>query len=311
MVSNYILSDKAIYYERDGFDSSGWGQDVESWQEVLNKEVEKVLLNDENKNLNKDDLKVLFSDNSITYVKKELTKYLQNIKDLNGNAVDFSTLNKKQQCFIMEFLKQPLEDVNVYCKGAYISDIKIDISDTFYIQADIHTIDGKSLSSAANFIPKDHLDYKKFDFLNFEDFDRDYKFLFTTEEKLSIEERKEFLNKIQNSNFNNDFKDLENLNAFITISFLYVNNDDKSDFPIYYNSNLKLDYAKAAENIKHLAQDKKSSEKSDNSSLVKILWENIKADFEKLKDFNKLKSEEENIFMQQKDDSMLLKSLLK
>lgn len=307
MVSNYILSDKAIYYERDGFDSSGWGQDTETWQEVLNEEAEKVLLNDENKNLNKDDLKVLFTDNLNTYVKEELTICLQNIKDLNGNAVDFSTLNKKQQCFIMEFLKQPLEDINVYCKGAYIDDIKIDISDTFYIQADIHTIDGKNLSSAANFIPKDHLDYKKFDLVDFEDFDRDYKFLFTTEEKLSTEERKEFLNKIQNS----DFEDLESLNAFITISFLYVNGDDKSGFPIYYNSNLKLDYAKATQNVKHLAQDKKSSEKSDNSSLVKILWENIKADFEKLKDFNKLKSEEENIFIQQKDDSMLLKSLLK
>lgn len=90
-----------------------------------------------------------------------------------------------------------------------------------------------------------------------------------------------------------------------------LNGNDKSGFPIYYNSNLKLDYAKATQNVKHLAQDKKSSEKSDNSSLVKILWENIKADFEKLKDFNKLKSEEENIFIQQKDDSMLLKSLLK
>ncbi|TKX29161.1 hypothetical protein [Campylobacter estrildidarum] len=253
---------------------------------------------------------MLFCDNSDDYVKNELSKYLKNIKDLNGNTIDFNSLSKKEQGFIIEFLKQPLEDVNVYCKGAYISDIKIDSSDTFYIQADIHTIDGKNLSSAANFIPKNKLDYKKYDLLNFEDFDRDYKFLFTTEKNLSTEERKDFLNKIQNS----DFKDLENLDAFVNISLFQVSDDGtaSSFFPTYFKNNLKLDYAKAAENVKKLDKDKKGTTNSSDPTLLKILWNNIKADLEKLKDFNKLKLEEESAFMQQnKDHSTLLKDLLK
>ncbi|TKX30733.1 hypothetical protein [Campylobacter aviculae] len=308
MNSGFILTNEALCYERGELITSGWGQSTEDWQKILDKEIETILLKDENKNLKKDELEMLFCDNSDDYVKKELSKYLENIKDLDGNAIDFNSLSKKEQGFIIEFLKQPLEDVNIYCKGAYISDIKIDLNDTFYIQADIHTIDGKNLSSAANFISKNKLDYKKYDPLDFMDFDRDYKFLFTTEKNLSTEERKDFLNKIQNS----DFKDLENLDAFINIALFQVLDDGTtSSFPAYFNNNLKLDYAKATENVKKLEKDKKNTTNSSDPTLLKILWNNIKADLEKLKDFNKLKLEEESTFMQQKDHSTLLKNLLK
>ena len=303
-----------INYERGyGLNASGWFSDEDDWQEVLNRTINSVNQKSSTE-FSKDDLSAVFAQNSDSYVMKNLTQSLENLKDLNGNAINFNDLNPSQQYLVFSFLQEPLELTQIYGTRAYLSDIKIDINnDEFYIEANIYTIDGQTLSAAAKFETR-QMDTQKyqygFGFENLPNQSQIHRFSFVSAKNLSTDERKQMIESIKSANP----KDLDEFEANIEISMYpndFMENGLKSY--AYENFNLELDYEKAIENAQALPKEEENKEvsNSSSSSLLSLYWTKFQADLGKLKDFNSTKINAENSIIKQKDSTMLLKSLLK
>lgn len=322
MINNFELNKTTfgtmIDYKR-GKDCDVYSQDEQAWQQTLSEKFDTMLENQNDTELSKANLEQIFSENSTNYIMAELSKYLSSLKDINGNDIDFNSLDTKQQKRIVEFLQKPLEDTYIYGTRASLSDIKIDISndDNLYIEANIHTIDGQILSTATQFIPANSLNtsLEEDGFIKrFEGDDTDYSFSFTTSQNLSIDEKKALLRKIQGANFK-DYNQSDEFNDFdgnIEIGVFF--GDSGSRFPQVQISNLKLNLETAAQNVKNIpkedAEEKNDTKISYESTLLKILWDKIKSE---MKDFDLIKTQQENKLLNQqniKNPEGLLKSLL-
>lgn len=195
--------------------------------------------------------------------------------------------------------------INIY--KSYIN------NDELYIEANIHTIDGQTLSAAAKFETR-QMDTQKyqygFGFENLPNQSQIHRFSFVSAKNLSTDERKQMIESIKSANL----KDLDEFEANIEISMYpndFMENGLKSY--AYENFNLELDYEKAIENAKALPKEEENKEvsNSSSSSLLSLYWTKFQADLGKLKDFNSTKINAENSIIKQKDSTMLLKSLLK
>lgn len=303
-----------INYERGyGFNGRSLSEE-DDWQEVLNRTINSVNQKSSTE-FSKDDLSAVFAQNSDSYVMKNFTQSLENLKDLNGNAINFNDLNPSQQYLVFSFLQEPLELTQIYGTRAYLSDIKIDINnDELYIEANIHTIDGQTLSTAAKFetMQMDTQKYQYgFGFENLPNQNQIHRFSFVSAKNLSTDERKQMIESIKSANL----KDLDEFEANIEISMYpndFMENGLKSY--AYENFNLELDYEKAIQNAQALPKEEEENKEVSNSSstsLLSLYWTKFQADLGKLKDFNSTKINAENSIIKQKDSTMLLKSLLK
>lgn len=301
-------NDIIINYERGDKFCNGLYSDTHSkiWEETLNEKFEQIVENKENKNISKDNFFEIYSENDNNYVGNEITKYINNIKDLNGNKIDFNSLNSKQQSLIISFLRMPLEQTDIYGTRAKLSDIKIDLNNGLYIEANLHTIDGKTLSMGAEFSMQtmDENKYGSYGFLEHND-SQMYKFSFVSDKNLSTIERKNLLTNIKNA----DIKTLSNFKEDIDIS-LYFDNDGTeggfSNFNIYGHSNFELNIQQAIQNIKNLPK-KEDKKESSNLILINIYWDNVRKDLENLKTI--LKNKQDDVFV--KNSVSPLKGILK
>lgn len=303
-----------INYERGcGFNGRSLSEEYD-WLEILNRTINGV--NQKfNTEFSKDDLGAVFAQNSDSYVMKNLTQSLENLKDLNSNAINFNDLNPSQQYLVFSFLQEPLELTQIYGTRAYLSDIKIDINnDELYIEANIHTIDGQTLSAAAKFetMQMDTQKYQYgFGFENLPNQNQIHRFSFVSAKNLSTDERKQMIESIKSANP----KDLDDFEGNVEISMYpndFMENGLKSY--AYENFNLELDYEKAIQNAQALPKEEEENKEvsnSSSSSLLSLYWTKFQADLGKLKDFNSTKINAENSIIKQKDSTMLLKSLLK
>lgn len=297
-----------IDYQRDKEYCGGIYNDGSKWQEILDDKFNQFSKDENHKNIDKNDFLNIYSDNSSNYVSNEITKYINNIKDLNGNKIDFNSLDSKQQSLIISFLRTPLEQTNIYGTRAKLSDIKIDLNDNneLYIEANLRTIDGKTLSMGAEFSMQtmNENKYGSYGFLEHND-SQIYKFSFISDKNLSTSERKNLLTNIKNA----DIKTLSDFKEDIDIS-IYFDNDGTegkfTSFSIYDKSNFELDIQKAHENVKNLPKEENEKE-SSNFILVNIYWSIVRKDLENFK--TTLKNKQENLFI--KNSMSPLKDILK
>jgi len=297
-----------IDYERGyGLNAQGLIQE-DDWQDLLNKKMNSITKN--NKDLTRNDLNTIFANNSNSYVMKNLAQNIENLRDLNGNIIDFNALSFSWQNLIISFLQEPLEQTLSYGTKAFLNNIKIDTNNNeLYIQADIHTIDGQVLSAAAEFSSKP-IDTQKYQYSIFEHTKQNqiHKFSFLSSKILNTQARKELIDNIKNAST----KELENFEENIEIA-IFPNAIENAlvKFSLYENSELKLNYNKALENTKMPTKHEKTDTKT--LSLLNIFWTNIRADLEKFKDFNNIKINEKTLFQSKKikNHSMLLKNWLK
>ncbi|EAH9506229.1 hypothetical protein EYI55_09490, partial [Campylobacter coli] len=277
MLSSFQVSNTPfgaiINYERNKEFCGGIYNDGSKWQEILDDKFNQLSKDENHKNINKNDFLNIYNDNNSNYVSNEITKYINNIKDLNGNKIDFNSLNSKQQSLIISFLRTPLEQTNIYGTRAKLSDIKIDLNNNneLYIEANFHTIDGKTLSMGAEFSMQamNENKYGSYGFLEHNG-SQIYKFSFASEENLSTSERKNLLTNIRNT----DIKTLDNFKENIDISLCFDNDGAEGGFTSFYmysKSNFELDIQKANENIKNLPKEENEKEFS-NFILVNIYW---------------------------------------
>ncbi|HEB9288070.1 TPA: hypothetical protein RZK16_001730 [Campylobacter coli] len=312
MLSSFQVSNTPfgaiINYERNKEFCGGIYNDGSKWQEVLDDKFNQLSKDENHKNINKNDFLNIYNDNNSNYVSNEITKYINNIKDLNGNKIDFNSLNSKQQSLIISFLRTPLEQTNIYGTRAKLSDIKIDLNNNneLYIEANLHTIDGKTLSMGAEFSMQamNENKYGSYGFLEHNG-SQIYKFSFASEENLSTSERKNLLTNIRNT----DIKTLDNFKENIDISLCFDNDGAEGGFTSFYmysKSNFELDIQKANENIKNLPKEENEKEFS-NFILVNIYWNKIRKDLENLK--TTLKNKQEDLFI--KNSTSPLKDILK
>ncbi|TKX30632.1 hypothetical protein [Campylobacter aviculae] len=304
-------SNTSIIYNRGYYT----GCDKDIWESELNKTINDVIQKENSKEFSKDDLSNVFAENSNNYVMDNIAKYITNLKDLDGNSVDFNSLSSDQQYYILFFINKPLENVLNYGTQAYLSDIKINTNENdFYIEANIHTIDGQVFSAASKF-SKMQVDIPKYDygiFVENANPNQVHEFSFVSPKNLSTDERREMLEKIKNS----DLKDLKDFEGNVEIKLISdnVTGGGFMELNLFETYNLKLDYEKAIVNAKSLLKDENSSNKKSDefsNSLLVLFWNNIRINLEKFKDFNLTKINQENVFIKQKNEDELLKSLLK
>lgn len=229
----------------------------------------------------------IFAPNSDLYINTQISNALTKLKDTNGKQVDFNALNSKQQNFVLSFLTHAFDAYDTYGTMAKLDDIQIQPNgQNFYIQANIHTIDGQVFSSAAQFSPKTANYTEKYDnalFGNFADFDRDYKISFSKAGILSTSERMALLNEIENATPQQlDEFDGEVEIAFYAASSLLnsalINNDRQaySGVSLYEVSNIKLNLTKASETLKTLPKDEQKE--NSNQSLLDVFWDKFKSE---------------------------------
>ncbi|TKX29052.1 hypothetical protein CQA38_05685 [Campylobacter sp. MIT 12-5580] len=316
MLSTFTLNKESfkssLSYEREDVYSTS-----QEWKQTLNKQFDTMLKKEENKEISKEDLSQIFAENNNSYISSKLNEYLSKIKDLNGNDIDFSSLDIQHQQQIIEFLKEPLENTKAYGTRANLSDIKVDLSgSSLYIEANLHTIDGKTLSIGAKFMPQELTDYKAYcgnDELIVGD-RVDTKILFVSQERLNTSQKKDLLEKIQNQGIDIE-KNFADFKGYIGISLCgsFDNPNNNSllyqEHLLYRVSNVELNLNQAKENIKNLPKEENES-KSDTLKLTfkNIIWNNIKSELSNFNDLYKLKIESE--FIKENSTIQPLKTLL-
>lgn len=270
----------------------------DEWQEILNERFDTILEEKGNEGISKEDLAQIFAENSSSYISSKLSEYLSNLKDLSGNDIDFNSLDLHHQQQIVEFLTESLEKTDIYGTRASLSDVRVDLNgSSSYIEANLHTIDGKTLNIAAKFIPQELTDYGV-QIVGEENqyFRGDAKIVFASEESLNTNQKKAFLEKIQNS------PDIEKIfadfNGYIGVSLCgsSASNDGLvySGRVLYQVSNLELNLAQAKENVKNIPKEEEQSKGNTlKFTLINMLWSNIRAEIENFNDLYKLKTESE------------------
>ena len=260
----------------------------------------------------------IFAPNSELYINTQISNALASLKDTSGKQVDFNALNSKQQNFILSFLTRAFDAYEIYGTRARLDDIQIQPNEQdFYIQANIHTIDGQVFSSAAKFSPKTADYVARYDSLfgNFPNFDRDYKISFSKAGILSTSERMALLNEIENT----PNEQLDEFDGDIEIAFYapssllnssLANNDRQaySGVSLYASSNIKLDFDKASEALKTLSKDEQQD--SNAQSLLDMFWDKFKSElYFSIIQF-KQKQKLENLSNSQNQTNTLFKALL-
>lgn len=225
----------------------------------------------------------VFALNSGFYINQQVANALANLKDTNGNQVDFNSLDSRQQSYIISFISRPLQATGVFGTRASISDVQIDLSQGFYVQANIHTIDGQVFSSAAKYAPKSAEYVEKYDTacskIPLADFDRYYKISFSKAGNLSTDERVKLLDEIENSNL----RDLDDFEGDIEITFYSYADFGASEkiygggFPLYTSTNIKLDINKASEALKNLPKDEELEFETATKTFLDNFWDKFKA----------------------------------
>lgn len=277
-----IGSNTAFRVEKNSFSWSDERYESE-WQSTLKNSLQTT----NETQISSETINQIFAPNSDLYINTQIANALSSLKDTSGKQVDFNALNSKQQNFILSFLTRAFNAYDTYGTMAKLDDIQIQPNgQNFYIQANIHTIDGQVFSSAAQFSPKTANYVEKYDnalFGNFADFDRDYKISFSKAGILSTSERMALLDKIENTPTQQlDEFDGEIEIAFYSLSSLLnsalINNDRQtySGISLYEVSNIKLDLTKASEALKTLSKDEQKE--NSNQSLLDIFWEKFKSE---------------------------------
>ena len=243
----------------------------------------------------------VFALNSGFYINQQVANALANLKDTNGNQVDFNSLDSRQQSYIISFISRPLQATGVFGTRASISDVQIDLSQGFYVQANIHTIDGQVFSSAAKYAPKSAEYVEKYDTAAYvgeyannkecgklSDFDRDYKFYFARAGNLSTDERMALLSEVENLN-TLDFGNFEGLVDVSCISFYNHNGLATSSEDSLFNTQvanningkigvgIKLDINKASEALKNLPKDEELEFETVTKTFLDNFWDKFKA----------------------------------
>ena len=297
-----------VNYNRNKEFCGGIFHDDSEWQRLMDDKFNKLSENKIYEGINKNDFLSIYAENSNNYISKELIKYINNIKDLNGNKIDFNSLNAIQQSLIISFLKEPLEQTKIYGTKVKLSDINIDLdNDKMYLEANLNTIDGNILSYGAEF-SQQQMNKEKYNygFLEHQD-SKIYKFSFTSNEKLNTNERKKLIENIRNADENilNNFK--ENVNVAILLSDENSIENGFAEFSFYSNSNLELHIQKATENIKNTAREEnKENNETSNFILLNIYWDKLRKNFENFETI--LKDTQNDYFL--KNTNKLLSSLL-
>lgn len=243
----------------------------------------------------------VFAQNSQTYIMEQIANATSNIKDINGNKLDFNSLDMKQQAFLVAWLAEPLRASSVYGTKAKISEVQINAtSQDFYLQFNIHTIDGQ-IFSAGN----------KASFES-DEFDVGDDLSFVKAGNLSTSERMIFLDKLKNFKPN----DIEGFEGMIYIGSCWFESKDSgievSSMPKYEFVNIQLDLDKALEAVKNMPEDEPL--KAETQGLLNMFWVKFKAEIEFSMYQAKQKQKNEEFLSSLKetnlDDKNLLKELL-
>lgn len=250
-------------------------------KEFIDSEFQRLLEKNEGMQVDRELFDKIFAENSQNHIAQQITTALNELKDTQGGKIDFSALDTKKQGFVLSFLMKAFDDYAVYGTKAQISEVQINAtSQYFYIQANIHTIDGQFFSTAAKFAPKTDEYVKKYDKIGFvggfDDGDRDYKIYFAKAGNLGTSERISLLNEIENSRI----EDLEGFEGDIEIAFHSFSGDKKAygGVVLYCVTNIKLDLEKALEVVKNMPENEPL--KAKNQSLLDIFWAKFKAEIE-------------------------------
>lgn len=243
----------------------------------------------------------VFAQNSQTYIMEQIANATSNIKDINGNKVDFNSLNMKQQSFLVGWLAEPLRANSVYGTKAQISEVRINAtSQDFYLQFNIHTIDGQ-IFSAGN-----KATFKSDEFGIGDDLS------FVKVGNLSTSERMIFLDKLKDFEPN----DMEGFEGMICIGSCWFENKDGGmevySMPKYEFVNIQLDLEKALEVVKNMPEDEPL--KAENQGLLDMFWAKFKAEIELSMYQFRQKQKSEDVLASQEThskDKNSLKGLLK
>lgn len=209
----------------------------------------------------------VFTQNSQTYIMEQIACATSNIKDINGNKIDFNSLDMKQQAFLVCWLAEPLRASSVYGTKAQISEVRINAtSQDFYLQFNIHTIDGQ-IFSAGN-----KATFKSDEFGVGDDLS------FVKAGNLSTSERMIFLDKLKDFEPN----DTEDFEGMIYIGSCWFESKDSglelSSVPKYEFVNIQLDLDKALEVVKNMPEDEPL--KAKTQGLLDMFWAKFKAEIE-------------------------------
>lgn len=254
-----------------------------NYSDYLDYQFAKILKKQNTNEISRESFDEVFAKNSNFYVSKQIANALANLKDTNGNQVDFNNLSSDEQALVILFLTGPFESYAHYGTRASISDVQIDLSQGFYVQANIHTIDGQVFSSAAKYAPKSAEYVEKYDTacskIPLADFDRYYKISFSKAGNLSTDERVRLLDEIENSNL----RDLDDFEGDIEITFYSYADFGASEkiygggFPLYTSTNIKLDINKASEALKNLPKDEELEFETVTKTFLDNFWDKFKA----------------------------------